>query len=615
MSRLRTPSASAPARSLRAGLVATLAAVALLPLSLGVGASAASAAEVTRTINVGSVPLDVAVSPDGSRIAVANSDDETVSIIDRSTLGVIATVPVGDRPGRIAFSPDGGTAYALVGEFSSSIDVIDVATSQVVGSIPGVGFLTLDFAVTADGSTAWVAQFGRGGLVRVDLRARAVTGSYPAGNAFVSLVVSTDGSTVFAREANSSTDTNGLVRKFDTRTNTVTSSAALGKSGTLALTPDGSALWATYGEPAIAILDTATNTVSATFPVDGVPDRIAFSPDGATAYATIPTSGSVLAIDTASRKVVDTTQIGQYPSGLALTPDDELLLVSDAFGRSVSVVELPAAPVFTAASPATTATVGQAYSYVFAASGAPDPTFAVASGALPAGLTLTDDGTLSGTPTTAGTSTFTVAAVNGVAPAATTGQITVTVAPVAAPAPAPTPDRLPAPAVTSPTPGQAVTGPVTYRGTGTPGSLIALVSYEGDTPPQSSGPVEDAVAAADPIRVADDGTWSRTLTVAPGGYTTFAVEFLRDADGTVTNSSPASDPVSYTVTAAAAPAVAAPTAPVASGASSGPSATRLASTGSDTAGLVAELGALLAAAGTALTVASRRRRAAITARD
>jgi Putative Ig domain len=89
---------------------------------------------------------------------------------------------------------------------------------------------------------------------------------------------------------------------------------------------------------------------------------------------------------------------------------------------------VPAAPTFTADSPPTTDIVGAPYTYTFAASGSPAPTFSVNSGSLPNGLTLdSTTGTLSGTPTKAGGFTFTIEAANGVTPAAVSPSITITV--------------------------------------------------------------------------------------------------------------------------------------------------------------------------------------------
>ncbi|WP_237657048.1 ice-binding family protein [Agreia sp. COWG] len=63
----------------------------------------------------------------------------------------------------------------------------------------------------------------------------------------------------------------------------------------------------------------------------------------------------------------------------------------------------------------TSATAGTPYSYTVTASGTPTPTFTVSSGALPTGLTLdSTTGVISGTPTTPGSSTFTITATNSI---------------------------------------------------------------------------------------------------------------------------------------------------------------------------------------------------------
>ena len=59
-------------------------------------------------------------------------------------------------------------------------------------------------------------------------------------------------------------------------------------------------------------------------------------------------------------------------------------------------------------------TVGTAYNQLLGATGSETITWSLASGTLPTGLKLSDDGKITGTPTAAGTSTFTVTATNNI---------------------------------------------------------------------------------------------------------------------------------------------------------------------------------------------------------
>ena len=102
---------------------------------------------------------------------------------------------------------------------------------------------------------------------------------------------------------------------------------------------------------------------------------------------------------------------------------------SNSAGSIVSptrTVTITAKPVFTADSPPD-GTEGQSYSYIFTASGYPAPTFSLASGTLPPGMDLAGDGSLSGTPTQAGSYTFAVSATNS-SDTAATPDLTITIA-------------------------------------------------------------------------------------------------------------------------------------------------------------------------------------------
>jgi YVTN family beta-propeller protein len=95
---------------------------------------------VTATVTVGTSPVGVAVSPDGSTAYVPNSSSGTVSVIDTSTNSVTATVTVGSYPADVAFTPNSATAY-VSNYFSGSVSVIatGLGASSGGGSSGGGG--------------------------------------------------------------------------------------------------------------------------------------------------------------------------------------------------------------------------------------------------------------------------------------------------------------------------------------------------------------------------------------------------------------------------------------------------------------------------------------------
>ena len=180
--------------------------------------------------------------------------------------------------------------------------------------------------------------------------------------------------------------------------------------------------------------------------------------------------------------------------------------------------------------PPTGVAANHAYSYSYTVGGAPAPTLSVTSGSLPAGLTLSQTGVLSGTPTSIGSSTFTIHAEN------TYGSQDVTSTVVVREAQAPG----------SPT-----------GVTATAGSSSAHVTW---TAPTTTG--DDAVAnyavTSTPggLTAAADGTEATVTGLIPGTAYTFAVT-ATSASGTgaasgasnsVTPYTPPTVPTAFTVT-------------------------------------------------------------------
>jgi YVTN family beta-propeller protein len=78
-------------------------------------------------IAVGRVPRGFSLSPDGKRLFVTNSWDDTLSVIDTSTLAVTATWPVGSEPSSVVEDRAGKRLF-VANRISNDLAVLDAET-------------------------------------------------------------------------------------------------------------------------------------------------------------------------------------------------------------------------------------------------------------------------------------------------------------------------------------------------------------------------------------------------------------------------------------------------------------------------------------------------------
>jgi YVTN family beta-propeller protein len=301
-----------------------------------------------------------------------------VSVIDTATNTVVGTIPVG-ASGGVAVTSDGSKVY--VGG-DNTVSVIDTATNTVVGTI-GVGASPIGVAVTPDGSKVYVTSFNspvypfcgppvtlclQALISVIDTATNTVVGTIPLGvftarlplftrGAVLGIAVSPDRSKVYVTyaEGDARYGIHVGVSVIDTATSTVDGGTMLGvglaevlsSSSGVAVSPDGSKVYApVFGffdgyARKVAVIDTATNTVSATIPVGPSPTGVAVSPDGSKVYVvtTNPLDGTstVSVIDTATNTVVGLPiPVGSGASGIAVTPDGSKVYV---VGNTVSVID------------------------------------------------------------------------------------------------------------------------------------------------------------------------------------------------------------------------------------------------------------------------------------
>jgi YVTN family beta-propeller protein len=111
---------------------------------------------VIKTIAVGKVPRGFSLSPDGARLFVTNSWDDTLSVIDTRTLTVTATWPVGAEPSSVAEDRAGKRLF-VANRISNDVAVLDAQTGAEEKRLlagRGASYLTL----SPDGSRIYATH-------------------------------------------------------------------------------------------------------------------------------------------------------------------------------------------------------------------------------------------------------------------------------------------------------------------------------------------------------------------------------------------------------------------------------------------------------------------------
>jgi YVTN family beta-propeller protein len=122
--------------------------------------------ELTRLaeVRVGDEPNGVAVFPTGGRVYVANTGSGNVSLINAVTRQEATRITVGTEPYGLALTPNGRKLYCTNAR-SNDVSVIDTSMNRVITTISNVGFEPRGIAITNDGDaddndeTVYVTQF------------------------------------------------------------------------------------------------------------------------------------------------------------------------------------------------------------------------------------------------------------------------------------------------------------------------------------------------------------------------------------------------------------------------------------------------------------------------
>jgi|GEM_PF-5180766 len=257
-----------------------------------------------------SLPIGVALSPDGTRAYVTNTADlegnagNTVSVIDTASGSVIGDpITVGATPGALAVSPDGAHVYVVCGD--GTVSVIDTATSTVVPITISTA-LSGGIAISPDGAWVYVADAANDRVAVINSATNAVTG-IAVGLSPSDVAVNSVGTRVYVANAGDAS-----VSVIDTIHGTVSTIDIPGGPllGNIAISPDDRTLYVTSpGDYQLFVIDTNTAAVIAAVPLGAIaPGDVIFSPDGS--FALVAAGDALTVIDTATNTVAENISAG-----------------------------------------------------------------------------------------------------------------------------------------------------------------------------------------------------------------------------------------------------------------------------------------------------------------
>jgi YVTN family beta-propeller protein len=240
--------------------------------------------------------------------------------------------------------------------------VVNAISNQTVCN--GTATTAVNFAGTADSYT-WTNDNASIGLAASGTgNITSFTATNTGSTALTATITVTPKKAPLAYIANHLSDN---VSVINTATNTVTATVNVGSYPLgVSVSPDGTKVYvANIASNNVSVINTATNTVTATVTMGGGPFGLSVNPDGTKVYVANQGSGTVSVINTATNTLANTITVGTSPAGVSVSPDGTKVYVANHLSDNVSVINT--------ANNTVVATVGVG-SYPYGVSVSPDGT-------------------------------------------------------------------------------------------------------------------------------------------------------------------------------------------------------------------------------------------------
>jgi YVTN family beta-propeller protein len=301
-------------------------------------------------VRTGSNPKQVVFTPDGKQLWVTLLGGHGVEVFDVPSLRRKHSIRLGEHGAvEVVFSRDGRTAYASQME-TASVWVIDRRTYRVRRRLATGGVWSKVLALSPDQRTMYVANWVSNNVSVIDLRSGRVRRLLPTVRTPRGLWPTPDGRRLYVAGF-----ADGELERIDLRSGRARVLLRTGGAMRhLVGDSQGGRLYADdMGTSEAFVVDLASERVRRLAATDSTPNTIDLTPDGRVLYvsnrgrngpcycAPGPEWGSVLAIDTASGRVLDAMVGGNQTTGLDVSADGRLLAFTDFLDNRLSLFTIP----------------------------------------------------------------------------------------------------------------------------------------------------------------------------------------------------------------------------------------------------------------------------------
>jgi YVTN family beta-propeller protein len=308
-------------------------------------------------------------SPAASLLVLAKQD-QTLSIVDPSTLQVVARMPVGNDPHEVIASTDGRTAYVSNYGFGAynTLTEVDLSGRRTIGAID-LGALRGPHGLTFVGGKTWFTAEAAKSIGRFDPDTHKVDWILGTGqNRTHMIYVSPDQQRIITTNVNSGTlsliemqplrmpgpppgaahphagpggpppgGPGGPIPRKDWNETVIR--VGNGSEG-FDVSPDSKEIWVANAQDAtLSVIDIAAKKVTATLATgtQGA-NRLKFTPDGKRVL--VSSGPELVVLDAATRQVIKRIPIGHGSGGVLIQPDGTRAFVACSPDNYVAVIDL-----------------------------------------------------------------------------------------------------------------------------------------------------------------------------------------------------------------------------------------------------------------------------------